>query len=369
MDEYDALIIGARVAGATVAAFLGDAGYRVLLADRAIFPSPALSTHFFRGAGFVSVLHDLAVLDDALALGAPRLVRQYRYVDGAATYQTEPPQDPGEMGFCLSIRRRALDDLMVRRAAASQSVALLQRTRVTDLDWEGGRVVGARLAGPDGQRTVRARMVIGADGRHSSIARAVEAPNRCWDSGTRALYYCYVREFAAREGDLPDGPEFSLLGDELAYVFPSEAGLTCLALSINLQEYNSLGPTRESRTGRLATLLDRHAGIAPRWHAAVMEGGWLGTGPEPNYVRTPYGPGWALVGDASLHQDPWTGFGMDSAGVHARALAESLISWWWGEMGEDEALDAYRRRRDEHGLERYRISVGFARDLRKLMET
>jgi len=369
VDEYDALIIGARVAGATVAAFLGDAGYRVLLADRAIFPSPALSTHFFRGAGFVSVLHDLAVLDDALALGAPRLVRQYRYVDGAATYQTEPPQDPGEMGFCLSIRRRALDDLMVRRAAASQSVALLQRTRVTDLDWEGGRVVGARLAGPDGQRTVRARMVIGADGRHSSIARAVEAPNRCWDSGTRALYYCYVREFAAREGDLPDGPEFSLLGDELAYVFPSEAGLTCLALSINLQEYNSLGPTRESRTGRLATLLDRHAGIAPRWHAAVMEGGWLGTGPEPNYVRTPYGPGWALVGDASLHQDPWTGFGMDSAGVHARALAESLISWWWGEMGEDEALDAYRRRRDEHGLERYRISVGFARDLRKLMET
>jgi len=368
VDEYDALIIGARVAGATVAAFLGDAGYRVLLADRAIFPSPALSTHFFRGAGFVSVLHDLAVLDDALALGAPRLVRQYRYVDGAATYQTEPPQDPGEMGFCLSIRRRALDDLMVRRAAASQSVALLQRTRVTDLDWEGGRVVGARLAGPDGQRTVRARMVIGADGRHSSIARAVEAPNRCWDSGTRALYYCYVREFAAREGDLPDGPEFSLLGDELAYVFPSEAGLTCLALSINLQEYNSLGPTRESRTGRLATLLDRHAGIAPRWHAAVMEGGWLGTGPEPNYVRTPYGPGWALVGDASLHQDPWTGFGMDSAGVHARALAESLISWWWGEMGEDEALDAYRRRRDEHGLERYRISVGFARDLRKLME-
>lgn len=307
-------------------------------------------------------------LDDALALGAPRLVRQYRYVDGAATYQTEPPQDPGEMGFCLSIRRRALDDLMVRRAAASQSVALLQRTRVTDLDWEGGRVVGARLAGPDGQRTVRARMVIGADGRHSSIARAVEAPNRCWDSGTRALYYCYVREFAAREGDLPDGPEFSLLGDELAYVFPSEAGLTCLALSINLQEYNSLGPTRESRTGRLATLLDRHAGIAPRWHAAVMEGGWLGTGPEPNYVRTPYGPGWALVGDASLHQDPWTGFGMDSAGVHARALAESLISWWRGEMGEDEALDAYRRRRDEHGLERYHTSVDFGRDLRKLME-
>jgi len=98
-----------------------------------------------------------------------------------------------------------------------------------------------------------------------------------------------------------------------------------------------------------------------------MVGGWLGTGPEPNYVRTPYGPGWALIGDASLHQDPWKGFGMDCAGVQARALARTLISAWRGETEEAEALETYRRRRNEHGLERYSLAVDFARDLRRLV--
>lgn len=368
MDECDALIVGARVAGATVAAFLGDAGYRVLLVDRASFPSPALSTHFFRGAGFVSILHDLGVLNTVLALGAPRLIRQYRYVDGAATYTTEPPQEPGEIGFCLSVRRLALDDVVIRRAQASPSVELVERTRVTELMWEGDRVVGVHLACPDGRRTVRARIVIGADGRHSGTARGVAAQNEYWDEPARALYYCYVRGFAPREGEVPDGPEFSLRGDELAYVFPSEEGITCLALSLNLTEYRSLGSTRESRALRFAALLDKHRGLAPRWHASTLEGGWFGTAPEPNYVRIPYGFGWALVGDASLHQDPWKGFGMDCAGVHAQMLAESLIAWWRGEMAEVEALATYHLRRNEHGLQRYRFSVDMARDLHKLIQ-
>lgn len=367
MDEYDALIVGARVAGATAAAFLGDAGYRVLLVDRGSFPSPALSTHFFRGAGFVSVLRDLGVLSTVLQLGAPPLVRQYSYSEGDPTYVVEPPQEPGDVGYCLSVRRVALDDLLVRRATASPTVDLLQRTRVVGLLREENRVVGARLSGPGGERDVRAHIVIGADGRHSSVAQAVGAENERWDSATRATYYCYVRGFAPREGDAPDGPEFSLLEDELAYVFPSEAGVTCLALSINLEEYASLGPNRESRAARLSALLDRHHGLAERWHASTLEGGWLGAGPDPYYLRAPAGPGWALVGDAGAHQDPWTGFGMDMAGVHARWLAQALISWWRGEESETEALATFRRRRDEHALERYQISVEFGRDLRLLL--
>lgn len=369
VDEYDAVVVGARVAGATVAAFLGDAGYRVLLVDRGSFPSPALSTHFFRGKGMVWVLRDLGILDAVLGTGAPPLVRQYVYIGGEAGYAVEPPQEPGDIGYCLSVRRITLDDLLVRRATAFPTVELRERTRVVDLVTEGDRVVGARLTGPDGEQTVRARMVIGADGRHSGIARAVSAENEQWDEATRATYYCYVRGFGPREGDVPDGPEFSLRDDELAYVFPSEAGYTCLALSINLQEYTSLGPTRESRAAHLSALLDQHQGIGPRWHASTMEGGWLGAGPEPYYVRTPVGPGWALIGDAGVHQDPWSGFGMDMAGVQARWLAQALISWWRGDRSETDALQMFRRQRDEHALERYRTSVEFGRDLRLLAES
>jgi flavin-dependent dehydrogenase len=76
-QTYDALVIGARVAGATVAALLGDAGYRVLLIDRASFPSSTLSTHFFRGAGLLAVLSRLRILDRILALDAPPLLHCY----------------------------------------------------------------------------------------------------------------------------------------------------------------------------------------------------------------------------------------------------------------------------------------------------
>src|SRR5262252_5577996 len=98
MDEVDVLIVGARVAGATLAALLGDAGWRVLLVDRATFPSPTLSTHFFRGGRAIAVLAHLGLLDAVLALGSPPLVCEYRYQDGATQPAVEPPREPGDVG-------------------------------------------------------------------------------------------------------------------------------------------------------------------------------------------------------------------------------------------------------------------------------
>jgi len=83
-------------------------------------------------------------------------------------------------------------------------------------------------------------------------------------------------------------------------------------------------------------------------------------------VRVPVGPGWALVGDAGLHQDPWSGRGIDMAAVHATFLAESLGLWLGGGLSEGEALAAYRARRDAHALDMYRRTVTLARDLSPL---
>src|SRR5262245_17044435 len=134
-DEYDVLIVGARVAGAIVAALLGDAGYRVLLVDRTTFPSTTLSTHYFRGSGLLAVLKRLNVLEQVLALGSPTFTHSYDYMNGG-----EQPiikaTDPSEVGYNLSVRRKPLDYLLIQRALATQRVELRERTRVTELHWE-----------------------------------------------------------------------------------------------------------------------------------------------------------------------------------------------------------------------------------------
>src|SRR5215467_11601925 len=104
MDEVDVAIVGARVGGAVLAARLGDLGYRVVVVDAARFPSDTISTHFFRGAGLGSVLVDLGVLDAVLAKGSPPLVREYGYAGTDPVPSVDPPQDPGDLGYGLSIR-------------------------------------------------------------------------------------------------------------------------------------------------------------------------------------------------------------------------------------------------------------------------
>lgn len=350
------------MAGSTVAALLGDAGYSVLLVDRATFPSSTCSTHFFRGAGMVAVLDRLGVLDEVLALDAPPLVREYTYERGEAQPLVGPPQDPGEAGFCLSVRRERLDQILVRRARKPSTVRLLERTRLADVLRNGERVAGVRLATPDGERTVLSQIVIGADGRHSAVARAVGPAFEENVEPCRALYYRYVRGFSSPDGGEPDGPEFSLLGDEMAYVFPSDGGVTCIAISVNLDVFAWL---RKAFDQRFDERLAMHRGLAPRVAATERVSRLLGCGPERSYVRVPGGPGWAMVGDAGMHQDPWTGLGIDMASVHASFLAEALIAWFDGRTSESEALAAYHDRRDEHGLERWRRTVVLAQDLRK----
>jgi len=359
--EYDVLIVGARVAGATLAALLGAAGRRVLLVDRARFPSPTLSTHFFRGGRAGRVLERLGVLDEVLALGCPRLVGEYRFQAGQAQAALGPPQDPGALGYGLSVRRGPLDGLLVRRALATGHVDLLEATTVRSLAWDDvDRVVGACLRGPDGERPVRARCTVGADGRQSFVARAVAAPVQTTEAGHRGFYYRYLRDWRGPAGQPPDGAEFHHTADERAYVFPSDGGLSCVALSLNLDAYAWL---RQAPAERFPSRLASYPGLAERLAAARWTGPLLGCGPGPNYVRVPVGRGWALVGDAGLHQDPWSGLGIDQAMVQATLLAEALDAWLGGAADEATALASYHERRDADAVPGYERTVSLSRDL------
>ena len=162
--------------------------------------------------------------------------------------------------------------------------------------------------------------------------------------------------FAAPGGGTPDGPEFSQLGDELAYVFPSDAGLTCIAISINLRS------TRVSATmhGLVSTPCcdgTTACGIAMR--RAVRRGGCSGAGPNrTTYVAVRDRAG-RSVGDAGLHQDPWTGAGMDSAASTAALLVEARD----GSAGSDDWMETFHQRRDEKLLDGFHETVSGAADL------
>lgn len=176
------------------------------------------------------------------------------------------------------------------------------------------------------------------------------------------MYYRYVSGFRGVDDSDPDGPEFSLLDDELAYVFPSDAGTACVAVSINLETFAWL--RKDLNTGFESRLV-RHEGFAERVGQAQPVGRLLGCGPEPNYVRVPYGPGWALVGDAAIHQDPWSGLGIDMAGVHATFLHDAILDWTSDRSDERSALQTYQQRRDEYALPPFRETVTLAADLRR----
>jgi menaquinone-9 beta-reductase len=360
--ECDVLVVGARVAGATLATMLGAGGSRVLLIDTASFPSTTLSTHFFRGEWGVSALVQLGVLDEVLALGPPKLACQYDYVEGSLEPQVSEAQSPGALGYCLSVRREPLDDILVRRAARESTVTLMEGTRFVDVIRDGDRVVGARINRDGEQLDVTCRIVVGADGRRSAVAKAVAAPDEVSDPPMRALYYQYVRGFRS-PGEA--GPEFSLHGDEIAYVFPSDDSLACVAVSVNLQRFRLM---RASLATSFGDVVRGHPAIAERFARAEPTSRVLGCGPERSYVRHPVGPGWALVGDASIHQDPWSGRGIDFATTHAIFLAEALLEAGASSDAERDSMARYTMRRDENGLAGYRETTEFAADISRLSE-
>jgi 2-polyprenyl-6-methoxyphenol hydroxylase-like FAD-dependent oxidoreductase len=268
--ECDVLVVGARVAGSVAAALLGRAGYNVLLVDRARFPSATLSTHFFRGARLGSVLVSLGVMDEVLALGSPPLICDYNYEGGDPNADVTPPQDPGDVGFALSVRRETLDHLLVRRARREATVEVREATGATSLCWDGDRVVGAALSDGD---VVSARIVVGADGRSSFVAANSGAADQVREPATRAMYYRYVRGFTNPEGAEPDGAEFSLRDDELLYAFPSDGGTTCVAVSVNLEDFAVM---RRDAEGGFQERAGAHPGLAPRLGRCTLDGRLLG---------------------------------------------------------------------------------------------
>ena len=347
MTMYDAIVVGARCAGAPMAMLLARRGYRVLLVDRATFPSDTLSTHLIHPPG-VAALDRWRLLGRVLATGCPPIER-YTFDFGPFAISGRPHPVSG-VATAYAPRRTVLDTVLVEAAAEAGAEVRVGFT-VDEVLVENGAVTGIRGHDRSGRVVVeRARVVVGADGRGSRVAKAVsphqydEKPRRQW------AYYAYW------SGLPTDGFEtYNRPGRGWAAA-PTNDGLTMLVVGWPAAEAQAY---KADAAGNYLATLELAPEFADRVRQARRVTPFSG-GSVRGWFRRPYGPGWVLVGDAGYNKDPITAQGIGDAFRDAESCAGALDAWLSGARSYDDALGAHHRDRDARVRSLYEFTAQLA---------
>ncbi len=315
-DDYDAIIVGARCAGAGTALQLARRGLRVLAVDRSAYGSDTVSTHaLMRGA--VMQLARWGVLESIVAAGTPASRRTtFHYGETSRPIAVEPDE---WVDALYAPRRQVLDAVLVDAARAA-GAEVHHRCRVTGLERDRrDQVCGVTLADESGApHTVRAPLVIGADGVRSGVARMVGAPTvRSGAHGTTGLYSYF-------EGLGVEGTHWYNAPGALAGAIPTNGGLTLVFVLLPPERF--IG-RRAPRQADFDQALRVHF---PALAAGVRSGrqvtGLRVSPATTGFLRRAHGPGWALVGDAGYFKDPCTAHGITDALRDAELLAEAIVA-------------------------------------------
>jgi flavin-dependent dehydrogenase len=344
---YDAIVVGARCAGSPTAMLLARQGYEVLVVDRATFPSDTVSTHVIHAPG-VAALQRWGLLDAVTASGCPSIDR-YSFDFGHFTIAGVPRPCDG-ISTAYAPRRTVLDHILVD-AAADAGAEVREGYTVDDVVTEDGVVVGIRGHGDGGASSIeRARVVIGADGRNSHLVRAVQ-PRQYGDKPMlQWSYYTYW-------SNLPvDGFEVFIRPDRGFAAAATNDGLTMLVVGWPYAESSAYKADVEANYLKTLELAPE---LAARLRGATREERFAG-GAVPNFFRTPFGPGWALVGDAGYNKDPITAQGIPDAFHDAELCAAALDAFFSGRRTFDDAMGEYHRTRDERVAPIYEFTTQLA---------
>ncbi len=350
-QDYDVVIVGARPAGAATAMLLARAGLRVIAVDRARFPSDTLSTHQVQLPG-VACLRRWGLLDKVVSSGCPP-TRRVRFDTGDVVLTGSYPEFEG-VDAVYSPRRTVLDTILVdaARAAGAEVVEGFDVDEIVTADGRVGGIRGThRGTGAAAATTIRARLVIGADGKHSSVARAVDAPVSTETPALSAGLYTYWSGLPVDAGELytRDG---LMVG-----VWPTNDALTLTFVGVPATGFAAFHANVEAN---LLAAFDRCGDLGARIREATRAERIRATPDTPNTIRKPFGPGWALVGDAGLVMDPVTGQGIGHALRDAQSLAAAVIAGLGGAARLEQTLAAHQRARDKAVLPMYRFTLGLA---------
>lgn len=345
--SYDVIVVGARCAGSPTAMLLARKGYRVLLVDRANFPSDTLSTHVIQPLG-VAALARWGLLDRLVATGCP-LIHTYAFDFGPVTITGSPGTHDAPVAYCP--RRTVLDKLLID-AAAEAGAEVREGFHVDDLLMENGRVVGIRGRAGEGPSIIaRARVVVGADGRNSMVASRVSAEEYNVRPPLLAIYYTYW-------SGLPMNGRFeSYIRPQRGFgVAETHDGLTVVVGGWPMAEFEE---NKKDIEGNYLRTLELIPAFAERLRGARREARFFGA-TLTNFFRKPYGPGWLLVGDAAYHKDPITAQGITDAFQEAERFAGALDQVFTGAGAFDEIMAECQRLRDEHVLPMYEFTCQLA---------
>ncbi|MGD9892309.1 MAG: NAD(P)/FAD-dependent oxidoreductase [Dehalococcoidia bacterium] len=346
---YDAIVVGARVAGAPTAMLLARRGHRVLMVDRAIFPSDTMSTHYIHQPG-VAALRRWGLLHRIKASGCPSITTATMDLGSFALTGWGPAVD-GVLE-AIAPRRTVLDQILVG-AAREAGAEVREEFTIDEILSKDGVVTGIRGHDAAGRHVIeRARIVIGADGMRSSVAAAVGAPTYHTKPALTCPYYSYW------SGVHTTGVELYVRPGRAMVAIPTNDGLTCVVAQRRAAEFPRF---RADIEGTFMETLAEAPDLLARVRAGRREARWIGTADLPNFFRKPYGPGWALVGDAGYHKDPITGYGITDAFRDAEFLAEAVDTGLAGRLPMPDALAGYEARRNEVAMPLYEFITDLAR--------
>jgi flavin-dependent dehydrogenase len=346
-DQFDVIVVGARCAGSPTAMLLARQGYRVLVVDRAKFPSDTLSTHVVHPPG-VAALRRWDLLDRLVGTGCPP-IDTYAFDFGPIAIAGAPGTDDSPVAYCP--RRTVLDKLLVD-GAAEAGAEVREGFTVEEIVVEGGRVVGIRGHDKDGPAiTERAQVVVGADGRFSLLARTVEPEQYHEKAPILCGYYTYW-------SGLPMDSRFEVYvraGRGWAAA-PTHDDLTLVVAGWPAAEQEA---NRHEVERNYREMFEQAPAFAERIQGAHREARFAGT-MVPNYFRRPFGPGWALVGDAGYNKDFITAQGITDAFIDAERCANALDESLSGARDFDDAMATYQSTRDEHALPMFEFTCQLA---------
>jgi 2-polyprenyl-6-methoxyphenol hydroxylase-like FAD-dependent oxidoreductase len=333
---FDAIVVGARCAGSPTAMLLAQKGYRVLVIDKATFPSDTMSTLYLQ-APAITRLHRWGLLDRIRASGCPP-IKEWRMQLGGLALRGFPWSADG-VTESLAPRRTVLDKILLDAAGAE----VREGVAFEDLVRDGDQVCGVRArSASGGSFEERARIVIGADGMRSKVADAVGAEKLIEKPDITLAYYSFY-----------SGVQAELMGvtvrtNRWTVTLPTNDGLALVYVGRPKSDFAWFKTDAEENF--LTTLDEEWPEVGAACRAGKREDRLFGSADLQNFFRRSQGNGWALVGDAGYHKDPCTAQGISDALKGAESLATAIDDGFSGRRPIAEALSSYERTRNEAAM-------------------